>query len=167
MLAHVAGHFHAPHDGAGKQALADGPRPPPPAFGPVRGVAAAEIVPLHHPFKSAPFGDADRIHKIALRKNGGPDNIAGFDRQGKIAELAHPLGGQGAVFFEMAQQRLGHALLFLVVKTKLDGVVAVGRDRFGLDDAVGAGLDDGDRTQGPPARYTRWSGRAFFLIIQA
>jgi hypothetical protein len=49
------------------------------------------------------------------------------------------------VLFEMAEQGLGHALLFLVVETKLDGVIAVGSDGFGLDDAIRANLDDGDR----------------------
>jgi hypothetical protein len=51
------------------------------------------------------------------------------------------------MFLEMAEQRLGHAMLFLIVETKLDGIVAVGLDGFGLDDAIGAGENDGDGCQ--------------------
>ena len=47
----------------------------------------------------------------------------------------------------MAEQRLGDALFLLVVEAELHGVVAVGSDRFGLEDAVGAGQDDRDRHQ--------------------
>ena len=125
------------------------PGAPAPAFGAVRGVAAAEIVALHHAFKAAAFGHADGVHKIALGKNGGADDVARFDREGEIAEFADALGGQGAVFLEMAEQGLGHALLFLVVEAELDGVVAVGGDGFGLDDAVGADQHNGDGQRTP------------------
>jgi hypothetical protein len=39
----------------GNKALPDGAGTPPPAFGAVRGVAAAEIVPFHHAFKPRPL----------------------------------------------------------------------------------------------------------------
>jgi hypothetical protein len=45
----------------------------------------------------------------------------------------------------MAQQRLGEPLFFLVVKSQLHGVVTVGFDRFGLNDAIGANQDDSHR----------------------
>ena len=142
-LAHVAGHLHAAHDGAGKQALPDGPGTPPPALGAVRGVAAPKIVPFHHAFEPAPLGDANGIHKIALRENIRADDVARLDRQGEITEFADAFGRGGAIFFEMAQQPLGHAMFLLVVKAQLHRVVAVGRLRFGLENTIGAGQDDG------------------------
>ena len=105
-LAHVAGHLHATHDGAGKQALPDGPRTPPPALRAVRGVAAPESVPFHHPFEPAPFGHANGIDKIALRKNIGADDIARFDRQAEIAEFADAFGGCGAYFLKWPSKPL-------------------------------------------------------------
>src|SRR5208337_4277515 len=64
-LAHVAGHFHAAHDRAGKEALADGAGAAVPALGAVGRIAPSKAVPAHHAFKTAPLGHADRVHIVA------------------------------------------------------------------------------------------------------
>ncbi len=99
-------------------------------------------VPFHHPFEPAPFGHANGIDKIALRKNIGADDIARFDRQAEIAEFADAFGGCGAVFFEMAQQAFAQAMFLLVVEAQLHCVIAVGLLRFGLQNTIGADPDD-------------------------
>ena len=58
-----------------------------------------KLVPFHHPFKSAPFGDANGIDKIALRKNGRADDVARFDRQGEITKLADAFGRRARRIF--------------------------------------------------------------------
>ena len=74
-LAHVAGHFHAAHDGAGEQALANGAGAAVPALGAVRGVAASEGVPAHDAFKATALGRADGVHVVARGKEGGAETI--------------------------------------------------------------------------------------------
>ena len=143
----MPGHFHAAHDGAGEKALADCARTAAPAFCAVRGITPTEVVALHNTFKPTAFCDADGIDKIALGENGGSDDIARLDWEGEIAEFADALGGGCAEFFEMSHQRLGHAMLLLIVKAQLDGVVAIRLDGLGLNHTIGAGENDSDRNQ--------------------
>ena len=67
-LAHMAGHFHPAHNGAGEQALADGARTAMPALGAVGRVTTGEPVTLDDTFETAALHDADRIDEIAGRE---------------------------------------------------------------------------------------------------
>ena len=94
-LAHVTGHFHAAHNCAGKQALANGAGATMPAFGAVRRITAAESVPGHDTFKATALRHTDRINEIANREK-APFTIsaATFDRIKNPAKGRHG-GGSG------------------------------------------------------------------------
>ena len=143
-LAHVAGHPHAASDGAGEQTLADGAGAAVPAFGAVGRIAPAKRVPADHAFKPAALGHADGVHVIAGGKEIGAQNIAGFDFLAEIAEFADAFDGDPVEFLDVTEQGFGHAVFFLVVKPELNGVVAVTLLSLALEDAIGAGEDDGD-----------------------
>ncbi len=101
------------------------------------------MMALHDAFKAAAFGGADGIHEIARRKQRGPHNVAGLDVLREIAEFLDAFDGGAVVFLDVAGQRLGQALLLLVVKAELDGVISIlARLRFDLQHAVGAGEHD-------------------------
>lgn len=131
-----------------------------PAFGAVGGVAAAEIMAPDDARKAATLGDANGIHKIADGKQAGTDEVAGLDGLGEVAEFANSLDagqdggrflprafGVHAEFLQVAEFRLGEALIFLFAKAELDGVVAVGGLGFTLQHAIGSGEDNGHRMQ--------------------
>src|SRR3974377_242709 len=96
-----------------------------PALRAVGRIAAAERVAGDDALETASFGEADGIHVIARGKKGGTDHIAGFHFLREVAKLLDALNGRAVVFLDMAQQRLGDSLFFLVAKTKLHCVIAV------------------------------------------
>ena len=133
----------------------------------VRRRAAAQNVALHDAFKAAALRDADGVHEIAGRKQRRADDVAGFHFLGKIAEFRDAFDRRAVVFFDVAEQRLGHALFLLVVEAELNGIVAVlARLGFDLQHAVGAGEHDGHGNQHPAARYKRACCRVFFLKVR-
>ena len=80
------------------------------------------------------------------RKQRRADHVAGLDFLGEIAEFADAFYRHAVVFLDVAEQRLGQALLLLVIKAELDGVVAVLAGlRFDLQHAVGSGKHNRDR----------------------
>ena len=99
----------------------------------------------HYAFKTTAFGKADGIHIVARREQSRADHVPGFHLFGEVAEFLDAFDGRAVEFLDVAQQRLGEALLFLVVKPKLDGVVAVALLGFALQHAVGAGEHDRHR----------------------
>ena len=145
-LAHVAGHFHAAHDGAGKQALANGSGTPMPAFRTVSGITAGEMMALDDALKAAPLGDANGIDIIAGSKKRRANLLARFHFFGEITKFLDAFHGDAVEFFDMAKQRLGETVLFLIIKPELNGVVAVGLLGLALKHAVGAGEHNGDRS---------------------
>src|SRR5436305_788990 len=122
-LSHMTGHFHAPHDCAGKEALPDSARPPMPALGAVGGVATAKCMPADYTFETTTFGDADSIYIIAGSKQSRPENVSRLHLFREVAELPNAFDRRAAEFLNVPEQRFGHALLFLIVKTELNGIV--------------------------------------------
>src|SRR5687767_9583520 len=102
----------------------------------VRHVTPAEIPALHDTFEAAAFGEADRVDVIALRKKVRADDVAGLHFFGEVTKFFDALERAAAEFLEVPEQRLRHALFFLVLEGKLHGFVAVGLDSLGLKDAV-------------------------------
>src|SRR5581483_301357 len=78
-LAEVAGHFHAAHDGAWKQTLADGAGAAMPPLGAVRGVATTKRMPGDHTFKPAALGHANSVDIVARGKESRANHITGLD----------------------------------------------------------------------------------------
>ena len=76
--------------------------------------------------------------------------------------------GDAVVLLDVAVQRLGQALFFLVVEAELDGIISIlARLRLHLKHAVGADENaDRDGNQHPPARCRRGCGRVFFLKVR-
>ena len=66
-----------------------------PALGAVRAVAASEMVPLHHAFKTAALRDANRIDEIARGKHTHAHSITGLHLDGEIAKLTDALHRRG------------------------------------------------------------------------
>src|SRR5438093_11733023 len=131
-LTHVAGHFHAAHDGAGEKALADSAGAAMPAFGAVSGVAPGEVVPLDDAFEAAALGDSDGIHVIAGRKEGRAERVAWLHLFGEIAKLLDAYDGRAIEVLDVAKEGFGDTMLFLLVEAKLHGVVTVGLLRLTL-----------------------------------
>ena len=100
---------------------------------------------LHDTFKTAAFGDADGIHEITRSKNICPDGVAGFYGQSEITKFPDAFNGKRIVFLDVAEQRLGEAMLFLIVEAELNRVVAVRFLRLHLDNAIGSNRDNRDR----------------------
>src|SRR5581483_1905038 len=121
--------------------------PASPALRAVRSIAAAKVVPLHDALEPATLGDADGIHIVALRKNRRAHHVARLHRQRKVTELADAFHRRAVVLLDMAEQWLGHALLLLIIETKLDRVITVGLLGFALQHPVGTDKDDGDVIQ--------------------
>src|SRR5262249_54935218 len=136
-LAQVAGHPHATHDGAGKEALSDRARAAMPPFGAVRRVAAAKRVTANHAFEPAAFGDTNGIYIIPGSKQSRAEHVARLDLFRKIAEFANAFDRRAAELFDMAQQGFRHPLLFLVVESELDGVVSIRLLGLALQHAIG------------------------------
>lgn len=57
--------------------------------------------------------------------------------------------GDSAVLLEVARERLGQAILFLVIEAQLHRAVAIFFHRLALDHPVWAGQNHGDRNQVP------------------
>src|SRR5882672_6056825 len=108
-----------------------------PAFGAVRRVTAGEMMTLDDALKAPAFGDANGIDIISGRKKGRADLLAGLHFFGEITKFLDTLDGNAVEFFDMAEQRLGEAVLFLIVKPELNGVVAVALLGFALEYAIG------------------------------
>ena len=122
---------------------------------------------LHHAFKTAAFRDANRVHKIAGRKQRRADDVAGLHFLGEIPEFLDAFHRRAVLLLDVAEQRLGEALFLLVVEAELHGVVAVLAGlRFDLQHAVGAGEHDRHGNQHAAARYRRACCRVFFLKVR-
>src|SRR6266481_5545789 len=103
------------------------------------------MVAFDHAFKPAAFGDADRINIIAGRKKRGPNDLAGLHFLAEIAEFTNAFYGHAVEFLDMTEQSFGEALLFLIVKAELNGIISVTLLCFALKHAIRAGENDGDR----------------------
>src|SRR5881396_287821 len=103
-----------------------------PPFGAVRRVAAAEMMPLDHPFKAAPLRHANGIHVIAGRKKVRTHHVPGLHLFTEVTELADAFDRHAAEFLDVAKQWFRQPMLFLLAETKLDRFVAVGFLRLAL-----------------------------------
>ena len=102
----------------------------------------------HNAFKTASLCDPNGVHVIPRGEQRRTDNVTGFDFLGKLAEFADPFDGGAVEFLDMAEQRLGHALILLVIEPELDRVVAVFAGlRLDLQHAVRSGKHHRDRYQ--------------------
>ena len=136
-----------------------------PAFRTVSGITAGEMMALDDALKAAALGDANGIDIIPRRKKRSADLLAGFDFFGEITKFLDPFDGDAIEFFDMAEQWLGEAVLFLIIKPELNRVVAVSLLGFALEHAVGAGQHNGDR--GGNAIRVIDAGMAQFLSEQS
>jgi hypothetical protein len=128
----------------------------------VRRRAATKTVAFHDPFKAAALGDADGIHKIAGREQRRANDVARLHFLREIAEFPDAFDCRAIVFLDVPEQRLRHALFFLVVESELNGVVTVLAGLgFHLQDAVWPGEHDGDGHQ-HPARVVNTGAAEFF-----
>ena len=144
-LAHMAGHLHPAHDSAWEQALADCAGAAMPPFGAVGRITTAKPVAADDTFEAAALGHADGIHIVARSKEGRTNGFAGFDFLREVAEFFDPFHRNAVLLFDMAEQRFGHPMLFLVIEPELDSVVAVTLLGFALEHPIGAGEHDGYR----------------------
>ena len=104
---------------------------------------------LHDTFKTAAFGGTDGVNEITGSKERGSDDITGFHFLGEVAKFPDAFDGDAALLLDVTEQALGKAVLFLVIKAELHGVVAIlACLGFHLENAVGAGENDGDRDGG-------------------
>src|ERR1051325_780826 len=144
-LPQVPGHLHATHDGAGKETLPNGTRAPMPAFGAVGRVAAAESVARDYALEAAPFGHADGVNVVTGSKQRRANHIPRLHFLGEVSEFLDALDRYAIEFLDMAKQRFCEAVFFLVVKSELDGAVAITLFSLALQNAIGTGQNDGDR----------------------
>src|SRR5690242_16005911 len=100
-------------------------------------------MPTDNTFKAATFRDANGVHVIARREESRADDIAGLHFFREVTEFLDAFHRNPAELFDVTEQWRGEALLFLVVETELDGIVAVTLLRLALQYAVGAGENDG------------------------
>src|SRR5690606_3852676 len=135
-LSHVTRHAHTAHDSSGEQTLPDRAGPTTPSFRTVSCVTTAKIMALHDTFETTSLRDSDCIDEIASSENVRANRIAGLNGQTEIAEFFDAFNGCSVVLLDVAEQRLCHALLFLVVKTELDSIVSVALLSFDLNDTV-------------------------------
>ena len=143
-LAHVTGHAQPTTHGAREQTVANRAAAAMPALGAMRAVAAAEMVPLHHAFKTAALRDANRIHEIARGKQGHAHRITGLHLDGEIAKLTDAFHRRGVEPLQVTVQGLGETRRFLVAEAQLHRRVTVGLDGLALDHAIRTGQHDGD-----------------------
>src|SRR6185369_3813125 len=133
------------HDRSREQPLSDRPAPAVPTFRAVRHITATKVMPFHDTFKTPPFGDPNRVNEIAIGKNIYVEQIAGFNGDGKIAELAQQLDRRGVVFLDMSEQWLSQTLFLLVTEAKLHRLIPIRLEGLALDNAIRAGQHHGDR----------------------
>jgi hypothetical protein len=135
----------AAHDRAREQPLTDRAGPPMPSFRAVRHITAAKVMPFHDTFKTPPFGDPNRVNEIAIGKNVYVEQIAGFNGDGEIAELAQQLDRRSVVFLDMSEQWLSQTLFLLVTEAKLHRLISIRLEGLALDNAIRASQHHGDR----------------------
>src|SRR5436190_1143162 len=134
----MAGHPHAPHDRAGEQALTDRARAAMPAFGAVCAITTGEPMTFHDALEPAALRNPDRVDVISRSKQSRAKHVARLHFFAELAKLLNPFHGGAILFLDVAEQRLGHALLLLIVEPKLNGVVAVALLGLALQHAVGS-----------------------------
>src|SRR5437016_11863492 len=100
------------------------------------------MVPLYDAFEPAAFGQTDGVHIIPGREQRRTNQFSRLNLFGKLTELLDTLNGHPVKFLDVPQQGLGDALLFLIVKTQLDGVIAVALLGLALEHAVGSSQND-------------------------
>ena len=98
-----------------------------------------------HTLKTSSFGDAECVDVIAGSKKCRAEDIPGLHFLGKIAELTNSLHCLAIMLLDVAEQRLGQAVLLLIVEAKLNGVVAVALLRLALQNAVRSGEHNSGR----------------------
>src|SRR5690349_52301 len=96
-------------------------------------------------FKATAFGYANSVHIVAWGEEGRADDVAGLHFFGEVAKFLDPLHRHAAEFFDVAEQRFGDSLFLLIVKTELNGIVAVTLLRFALEHAIRPGENNGHR----------------------
>src|ERR1044071_4591178 len=100
---------------------------------------------LHDTFKSTTLGNTNSIDVIAGSKQIGADLLAGFHFLGEISKFADSFDGDAVEFFDMTEQRFCEAMLLLIIKPELNGVIAIGCLRLALEHAIGTGQDNSNR----------------------
>src|SRR5207249_2481512 len=109
---------------------------------------ARECVASDNTFKATTLRDANGINEIAGSEQRWSDNVTRFHVFGEITKLTDAFHRDTVLFFDVTEQRLGEALFFLIVETKLHGVVAVFAGlRLDLQYAVRSGEHNGDGDQ--------------------
>ena len=111
----------------------------------VAAAAARKVVAFNAAGEAVALRDADDVDMIARREDVDADRAAHFGGAvDRAAELADVLLLGDAEDFEAAGLGLRQAVLARVGKCQGHGFVAVGFDRFALQDHTGSRLDDGD-----------------------
>jgi len=106
----------------------------------------------HHPrtseaddtFETAAFGDPDGVDIVAGSEDRRAEDVARLHFFGEVAEFPDALYRDTILFFDMAEQRFGDAMLLLIVETELNGIIAVALLGFALQNTVGTGQHDRD-----------------------
>jgi hypothetical protein len=99
-------------------------------------------MPTDDTFEAATFGYANRVNIVARSEQGRAQNVTGFDFFAEISELADAFNGRSTEFLNVAEQGFGDALLFLIIETKLNGVVSVRGLSFTLHYSIRTGEND-------------------------
>ena len=94
--------------------------------------AAAETVALYNALETLTFGGADDVDKIILGEEVNSNGIAEFVLAVETLELGQVALGGHAGFLEVTEFGLGAVLLLLLLKSELEGIVAIGLNGFHL-----------------------------------
>ena len=102
------------------------------------------MVPLDDAFETAAFGQTNCIDIITSSEERCAHCFSGLNFLGEIAKFFDSLHRGAIEFLNVSQQRLGNAMLFLVVKTQLHGIITVALLVLALQHTVGSGQHYGD-----------------------